>query len=160
MKTKEQKIAELKAEIERLEKEAGSVWARFEPECGEAYFLPDFSCEDNIYSYEFCDDGIDGRAITNGVAFKTKEQAAAVADAMIVMCQLRRCKGAGQRSDDGVGFVYQLSEDSFMYDFWGRMAFNTICPQFPTKELCKAAIEKVGRDRVEAAIKLWAMVDA
>lgn len=161
MKTKAQKIAELKAEIERLEKEAGNVWVRFEPVREQGYWVPFFGASTMTHEYDFDADDVDDEFAKKGLVFETPEQAAAVADAIIVMCQLRRCEGAGSRNSEGSGFIYQVTPNgNFMCDYWVEVSFNTICPAFPTKTLCMAAVEKVGRDRVIAAIKLWAMVDA
>lgn len=92
-------------------------------------------------------------------AFKTEAQARAVADAIAVMLELRNQPGAGTYDDSEDGWVAQLAGKELDTDFWGKYkAQAMLCPPFGSEEQLVAALDAVGRDRAERALRVWGML--
>ena len=87
-------------------------------------------------------------------AFAKEEVAQGFANAFRVMILLRQCEGAGQWEENGRGWTVSAA--------WGEVdnfsctEFFTICPPFPSRELAKAAADKVGIENIKAAYKFLA----
>ena len=176
MTTKEEQLAALKAEmsdlltrksaliaqIDELEKEPEHkplvIFDGWKPGMCDQYSAPDFVRDAPYGTYTFNNDTYDRMIAKRCLAFRTHEQAAAVADAFCVLMELRNQEGAGLVNVNGDGYVYEIYDGEFLYDYWCPLAKSFICPPFPSRELCERAVNNVGRERVERCLKLFAMV--
>lgn len=118
--------------------------------CGEWYFE---SCNFNI-------DRLNKptTAESDQNIFPTEEIASAYGDAFRVMLELRRCVGAGhyyEEYGEKCGYTY---DGVCIAHEWGGSQLFSLVPPFPTRELCQAAVDKIGCLRIQAAYKLLANV--
>jgi len=91
--------------------------------------------------------------------FPDEDTAQRYAEAFKVMLELRRCEGAGHYYEEYGNFrgysIDQNTIDSFDRGCPEMFAFF---PPFPTEELAKAAMKKVGKDRIIASLKFLANI--
>lgn len=86
-------------------------------------------------------------------AFKEESVAKGFANAFSVMIQLRQCEGAGDRDQDGRGWLVDSSGE---LDWGDDSTHFGVFPLFPNKEKALAAAESVGIDKIMAAYKFLA----
>ena len=175
--TKQEKIVEIKRNIEDSQRKSALLKERLSllesesdklvifdgwtPAPRESYFVISLDNEtgakhDHHDSYE-----CDFRSINRKIVFSTHEQAEAVADAIAVMLELRHCEGAGTSRGE-ISYVYclqMLPDGGICYkkEMWRTWRHAPICPCFPAEDLLDAALDAVGRERVERALLLWGM---
>ena len=149
-------------ETETLDPPAPSKVVLFDgwvPHIGEDYYAPDpISPTGAGTVLSNSNDAYDQRAISRAAVFQTGEKAALVADALFVMLELRNQEGAGEVGYDCQGYVLQIEpEGDIRVDTWIIPTRTMICPCFPSSGQLNRAVEAVGRDRVERALKVWGM---
>lgn len=144
----------LKVQIDGLRKQVQAEAAKKWPQHSGVYWYvtaTGYILREPFYT----DDAVDQQNLLNGNCFRTYEEALQEQEARKVMQELRNCEGRQpfklNSSNYYIYFDYISNRLKYYNDSIMLLANN--CLYFDTAASCGAAVDKVGKSRVIAAIK-------
>ena len=149
----EQRIVELKAEVEKEEKENKSINKRWRAECGDGYWaVTDYGMPD--WSYE-CNRDMDNFRYDTHNHFQTKDEVRRYAKVLETERQLRRF------ADEHNGEIGWSNNNSAKRYLSYNYSTQSICTRsvwtlkeprviyFSSKEIAEQAIKTIGEDKIK-----------
>lgn len=148
-----EELAKLEANLIESEKKASRVYG-VAVETGRAYYRPLIE-PDGTYTTMRCNSAPQEESFYKGIYFDNKTTCDNWCDAHNVMNELRLCEGVKAFEREEENHTFSLFSGSLSYNTYG-LTCGTGLVYFTSEEAAKAAVEKVGKERVVNAIKVLA----